>query len=95
MRSPRDMSPSISVIAQRVSLRARLSRKSVAHAWGPWKRFAYFRRRLSLPDRTQDVVQAAILETLEDCAKFMGHMQRMATSSTAVGICRRVDPESR
>ena len=36
---------------------------------------AYFRRKLSHPIEPK-VGPGAILETLEDCAKFMGRMQR-------------------
>jgi hypothetical protein len=36
---------------------------------------AYFRRKLSIPIEPK-MGPGAILETLEDCAKFMGHMHR-------------------
>jgi hypothetical protein len=39
------------------------------------KRLAYFGRRLSCPIEPK-AGPGAILETLEDCAKFMGHMHR-------------------
>jgi hypothetical protein len=42
---------------------------------GSMKRFAYFRRRLSHPIEPKGG-PGALLETLEDCAKFMGHMHR-------------------
>jgi hypothetical protein len=38
-------------------------------------RHAYFRRKLSCPIEPK-MGPGAILETLEDCANFMGHMQR-------------------
>ena len=36
---------------------------------------AYFRRKLTIPIEPK-MGPGAILETLEDCAKFMGHMHR-------------------
>jgi hypothetical protein len=37
---------------------------------------AYFRRKLTIPIEPKMGPGGAILETLEDCAKFMGHMHR-------------------
>ena len=39
------------------------------------KKCAYFRRKLAHPSEPK-IRPGAILETLEDCAKFMGHMRR-------------------
>ena len=41
---------------------------------GAMKRFAYFRRRLSHPIEPKGG-PGALLETLDDCAKFMGKMR--------------------
>ena len=42
---------------------------------GAMKRLAYFRRRFSHPIEPKGG-PGALLETLEDCVKFMGHMHR-------------------